>query len=364
MADPTPSDDTASPSLDAPQDAANASASQISPDQSQAGTQDPAQTSGDPQATAPVAPADDRAELLKVVQEVVKTDPKTPLQGEDQSAAPGTKDPKTETPTPDPLEADPTEAELKAMAPRTKARVDQLLKQRGEARAELETLKPDAAKWQQMDGYLTRHSLAAEDVNLLLGVGAALRRGDWKAFHDGVMPYVEMCRENLGMTLPADLQGRVDSGEMTTEAATELSVARLANARLQGEAKVNQDRTDTEKQAETERRTFASVSDAVTTWEKGIRSRDPDYARKADTVRRISLAIIAEKGRPATVEAAVAYAKEAYDETNRIFAAATPAPVPTRPAPVGARAVSNNGARAEPRTMMEAVMAAMDTRRA
>lgn len=317
---------------------------------------------GETPATAPVAPIDDRAELLSIVQNVVQADPKNP-KGEGQPTASELEAPKDNTAaTPDPLDADPTDDELKALQPRTKRRMEQVLKQRNEARTEAETLKPAAARWQQMDGYLKRHDLAAEDVNLLLGVGAALRRGDFKAFLDGVSPYVDLARQNLGLTLPADLQSKVDEGEISTEAATELSVTRLTNARLADQAKANTVAAQTAAQAEQQTRLATSVNAAVTSWEAEVKSRDPDYAKKAATVLRFSQALMAEHGSPRTPEAAVALAKRAYDEANDVFKGALPPPVATRPAPVGARAVNN--ARAEPRTLMEAARLGLERSRA
>jgi hypothetical protein len=104
------------------------------------------------------------------------------------------------------------------------------------------------------------------------------------------------------------------------------------------------------------------VASAVTTWEAELRGRDPDYDRKAPYVLRFSQALIAEHGRPRTAEAGIAMAKQAYEEANRMFASVKPAPVPTAPQPSGARSV--NGARAEPKTLMEAAMLGLERARA
>jgi hypothetical protein len=343
---------------------ADTSSSTSPPENTNADTQAPA-SPGDTSATSPSAPVDDRAGLLEVIQKVVKADPKNPA-GEGKSTAPDGSS-TTET-KPDPqavaaaLEADPTEEEFKGMTPRTKARVEKLLEQRHAARQEVEALKPHAAKWQQMEGYLRRHDLAAEDANTLLGVGASLRRGDFKAFLDGVMPYVEHARQALGQSLPPDLRQKVDAGEMTEEAAKQLGVARITNARLQTEVKANTDAAAAQRAAEAQARTASAINAAVVTWEQGIKSRDPDYAKMAPEVEAEAALLIAAHGQVKTVEEATAIAERAYARVKRLYAAGRPAPVATPKQPSGARAV--NGARPEPKTLMEAAMMAVERSRA
>ena len=348
-------DSTAAPS---PAETSDATVSAPADTSVNAGTQAPA-SPGDNRASTPDAPVDDRSALLAAVQDVVKAKPKNP-EGEGKQAAPElaspTTDPnKPDQPAADPLEADPTEAELAAQAPKTRQRIEKLLAERNAVRAEIAALQPAVAKWNQMEGYLKRHDLAAEDVNLLLGVGAALRRGDFKAFRDGVLPYVQLAEQALGLSLPPDLNAKVEAGELTAEAAKELSVARIANARLQGEAKARTNQDTARRTADEQARVSNEVQGAVTAWEADVKGRDPDYARKASAVLRITQAIIAEKGRPRTAAEAVGLAKSAYEEATRMFAAARPAPVPTLPQPNGAAAV-NTDARPAPKTMMEAAL--------
>jgi hypothetical protein len=340
----------------------SASPADTSPAQNSAETQASAPDPGDNTASPPNAPADDRAGLLEAVRNVVEVNPKSP-EGEGTTAAPETTGSETDAqPSTDALDADPTDEEIQALRPRTKARIEKLLAQRNDARSEADALKPDVAKWQQMDGYLKRHDLAPEDVNLLLGVGAALRRGDFQAFRDGVMPYLELCNQHLGLSLPPDLQDQVDTGEISQDAAKELSVARLTNARLQGQQQARTQAAQAAEQEAQQVRTAQVVTNAVMSWEADVKARDPDYAKKAQAVLRVSQALIAEHGRPTTAEAAVALANHAYEEATRMFAAAMPAPVPTRPQPSGARAVSS--ARAEPTTLMEAALLGLERARA
>lgn len=356
-------DSTASSSLAdttdvAPQGAPPADAP-LSSDQN-AENQAPAnEPSGDTPASPPDAPVDNRTALLAIVKKVVEAGPKNPSQGEGTPAALEVKvDDPNQAPTPEALEVDPTEDEVKALPARTKARIEKLLTQRNSARTETEALKPDAAKWHQMDGFLRKNDLAAEDVNLLLGAGAALRRGDFKAFRDGVMPYVELCNQALGLSLSPELQEKVDNGEIDAEAARELSTTRFANSRLQGQAQANTNAAAAAAQAEATAGIQRSVSDAVTSWEQQVQARDPDYALKASTVLRVSQALMAEHGRPTTAEDAVKMAQRAYDEANVTVAALRPAPVATHQQPSGAR--NPSGVRPEPKSLMEAALQGLE----
>jgi hypothetical protein len=299
------------------------------------------------------SPQDDRAGLLAVVQKVTGTAADIPG-GEAAPTIPDTgQSPLPLTPQTDPLDTDPSDAEMGQLIPKTRKRMERLLNQRNQARTELQNLQQPAEKWNEFNTYLTQAQLAPEDVNLLLGIGAALRRGDMKAFRDGIAPYWQLANEALGDALPVDLHDKVEGGEMTREAAAEMARVRHENHRLQG-------RVQSQETATTEARTNArvqAVSNAVESWEAGIKQRDPDYGNKADAVLRASQARLAEvlrAGTNYTPELAVQIAQESYNEVNGwMQRLSTPRPA-TRPGPEGSRHAIN-GARPEPKSLLEAV---------
>lgn len=304
------------------------------------------------------APADDHEGLLSAVKQVVVPAAKN-LDGEAAPASP-TPEPTSASRdgTPDPLEVDPSEQELGAYIPKTRKRVERLIEQRNSARTELERLKEPAAKWDQFYGYLSEAQLAPEDVNLLLGVGAHLRAGRMKEFRDGIAPYWQLANEALGDFLPQDLQAKVNDGEIAHETAAEMSRLRYANARLNGQAQAS----DRNLQQNRQQQVADSVRDAVVVWEQGVRQRDPDYARKANAVLRISQALMLEHGAPQSPEAAVALAQRAYQEAGGMVGQFTPPPQATRPVPDSTRVV--NGARPQPNSLMEAALAGLERARA
>jgi len=287
----------------------------------------------------------------------------------DKAAAPGTPgtDDKTQSPdatsTADDLNApDPSEAELRKLRPETRKRFERLLAQRNEARTALASVQPELDQHRQLQGYLTQHQLAPEDVNVLLGVGAALRRQDYQAFLDGVTPYVMAAQEALGLRVARDLQQQVNDGLLSDEAARELTRARHRAA--QAEQRL-QDATRSHAQ-DTNTRVVSGIKSAVDQWEANIRTRDPDFAHKADTVRRFSQALLQERGTPQTAEQAVALVQTAYDEANKMMQRMRPAPQATRPGPSSVH-VATGGAPSpnnrQPNSLREAVLLGIERSR-
>ena len=240
---------------------------------------------------------------------------------------------------------------MEAFQPSTRKRVERLLQQRNDARTELERLKEPAGKWTQFYGYLEQHKLAPEDVNLLLAVGANLRAGNMKAFRDGIAPYWQLANEALGDLLPQDLQAKVESGEVTREMAAEMSRIRHANVRLNGQAQASAtEATQIANQQNSQR-----VNAAVTAWEQQIIARDPDYSKKAGAVLRSSQALMSQHPGAMSPDDAVRIAQQAYDEVSGWTGQWRPIQAPaTRPVPQGTRGI--NGARPEPRNLMEAAL--------
>jgi hypothetical protein len=309
--------------------------------------------------------------LLAAVQKVVETRPETralpsddaETTGRDQTsqdqAATGSGDQSSpDTQTKPPELADPSEADLKKLRPETRRRFEQLLAQRNEARQALQSYEPELAQHRQLQGYLQEHQLAPDDVNILLGVGASLRRGDYQSFLQGVTPYVMAAQEALGLRISTDLQSQVDDGLIDENAARELTRTRhraaQAEARLQD---FNQVAT-TQQQAQQ----IEGIRSAVDTWEQGIQRRDPDYAQMSGAVRRYAQGLLQERGTPRTAQEAVALTQAAYDEVRATFGARQPAPRPTRSTPSSIH-VATGTPNAEPRNLKEAVVMALSNMR-
>jgi hypothetical protein len=360
---PAPSDAPSSSSVDTGAPAPSSTPADSTPPSS--GTDSNAPPSGDSRQS-------DRDGLLAAVRKVVETKPEpTAVPSDDADAAtrdqasqdqaaaqgqPGDKPPpdaQADPSKPD-TEADPTEAELKKLRPETRRRFERLLAQRNEVRQTLDAVQPELAQHRQLQGYLQQHQLAPDDVNMLLGVGAALRRGDYQGFLNGVTPYVMAAQEALGFRISPDLQKQVDEGVIDENAARELTRTRHRAAQAEARLK-DADRTvSTTQQVQHVER----IRGAVDTWEQNIQRRDPDYAQMSGAVRRYAQGLLQERGTPKTPQEAVALTQTAYDEVKAMFAQARPAPRATRAAPSSIH-VATGTPNVEPRSLKEAVVLAL-----
>lgn len=244
------------------------------------------------------------------------------------------------------LSQDPTSEELATYKKGTRERIQQLLEQRNSLRAEADVT-------QTLRNFLVTNDISREDFQLTLDLSAAMRRGDFKTFLEGVGPYVQLATQAMGITLPQDLDGEVRQGRLTFDAAAQMSRDRYARALAEQRAtRVTQVATSQHTQAQ-QQQLSRSIEQTVSAWEGGIRASDPDYGRKEETVRNFLWAVVQERGAPATPDQAVEIAKEAYARANKTFQSFSPQRQPTRAVPSSINRAAS-GARPEPRSMMEA----------
>lgn len=355
MSETTTADATTSTTPDAGTPApADTSITSATPD---ATTPSSGTDTGDSTDAAPASPADSDgpASLLDAIKDAVAPkEPKAPEEASADKTTSETKPPDGQTPDED---KDWSEAELKAVKPHTRKYIGRLVQQRQRLRDDLAAVQPELTQHRQLRSYLDQHKLAPEDVNLLLNVGAALRRGDYKGFLDGIEPYRDVARQSLGLDVAQDLRARVDDGSMTEESAKELTRTRLDAARARAEAESGQQQVQ-------QRDTSAlqtQLRSAVDQWETTIRGRDPDYELKEPLIRRTTQGLLQELGVPRTQQDAVALAQRAYDEVTAQMARARPAPQATRQRPA-AVSTPSLGANPEPRSMLDVVRQASRAR--
>ena len=245
------------------------------------------------------------------------------------------------------LTHDPSQEELNGYAKRTRERVEQLIGQRNAYRAEAEVT-------QTLRNFLVTNDIAREDFQLTLDLAAAMRRGDFKAFLEGVGPYVQLATQAMGITLPTDLEAEVQGKRMTFDAAAQVSRDRYARALAEQRATRATQIASTQNTTAQTQHLQRSIESTVASWEAGVRQSDPDYGRKEETVRQLLWSVVNERGVPTSPEHAVEIAKEAYARANRSFAQFAPQRPATRAVPSSVNNRAASGARPEPRSMMEA----------
>ena len=245
------------------------------------------------------------------------------------------------------LSQDPTPEELAGYKKSTRERIEKLLGERNQLRGEAEVTHT-------LRNFLVANDIAREDFQLTLDLAAAMRRGDFKAFLEGVGPYVQLATNALGITLPPDLQQQVTQKQLTFDAASQVSRDRYARALAEQRATRATQVLETRENTQQQQQVVRSIEQTVSAWENGVRQTDPDYGRKEETVRQLLWSVVQERGAPKTPEHAVEIAKEAYSRANKLLQSAAPARPATRPVPSSINSRAASGARSEPRSMMEA----------
>lgn len=314
--------------------------------------------SGSP-SPAPGEPAESRESLLDVVR---KAAPKRDQPGDGAVAGDPTRGasaaPSAQSrPDQGPL----TQAEYDSFHPRTRKRIDEFRREIKTLNEQMVPLQAQARTTAELQNFLKQADIAKEDFGLVLDLAASMRRGDFKTFLEGVTPYVKLAQENLGISLPADLQNAVRMGHMTQDAAR--YVAQERGARLLAETRLNRTTQETSQRerAEAVQEFQASVAGAVSNWEQGVRKSDPDYARKEPVVRDLLHAVVQERGPPRSPAEAVEIARQAYERANALVSRFNPTPRSTHQVPSSINRV--NGARAEPKNLKEAIHFALERSR-
>lgn len=256
----------------------------------------------------------------------------------------------------DELPDDPTDEELADLRAKPRKRIAKLLSQRNAARRELDVLKPDAENYRAIRTYMTETGLVNDDVANLFKFGAHLKTGNFEEAFKIAEPFFRVILEGTGRAIPQDLRGRVESGEMSEDAAR--TVARERMARAAAEQRVQ----TTESKVQEERATAHSqaIHAATAEWEASVRATDLDFDLKAEPMKRFAMALVAERGLPKNPQEAVAYAKKAYDDATAFLRAAQPAPKPSRPAPSpGTSSPRSAPSSTTPSSLHDAIMAGL-----
>jgi hypothetical protein len=177
----------------------------------------------------------------------------------------------------------------------------------------------DAVRYQNVVGFLDQAGLTdAEAADGLTIMGLA--KTDPAEAWNQIKPWVQNLLRAAGEVLPDDLQQRVQSGEMSREAAQELS---RATARAQSMQAAQSFR---EQQAQQRQQTEAvnSLRNTAQSWVQDRFTKDPNFATKETAVMKEVLFLQQTDGKPNTPEGVKAQLDKAYRAVN---AALKPAPV-------------------------------------
>jgi hypothetical protein len=263
-----------------------------------------------------------------------------------------------------------TPDELARLSKTAQRRISKLSKQRQRLAGEVERLKslePSAQAADQVTQYLVKADIGRDDFLMGLELMAAMRRGDFHTFYEGIKPYVRLCEEYLGVTLPADLQMQVQQGQMTTQAAAQYSKERMDRAIAQSNAARQQQayqqyQSSTQQTIEQQQKQYLAkaVQETVEKWEAGVMRADPDYPAKQAAVQNTMWAVVREQGPPQSPEHAVAIAKESLRRVNEQYRSWVPTRRPTLRTPSSTG--RTGGVAPEPKNLLEVVRYAREGR--
>lgn len=374
---PTPTEDTDGKTLDTalPSGAADTNASTTDDNPPGADPEpQPSSGAGDdaPKVTEPetmeqaidaaLAAADPEAKAKSETSDDADKDDADETEEADTDDTDGDADPNGEKKDEDGEDADPsdepTEEELASYRKGPRKRITDLLAERKALRAQTAQLQPDADNYRAIRGFMAENDLADQEVADLFKAGADLKSGDPKRLENFIKvvgPLYQLALEATGKAIPADLQERVQLGEMSEEVAMQLGASRHQTATAQAATQRVQQVQATQ-QTEQARQ---AILGAVNQWTAQKQTSDPDFTRKQEVMRRVAQGIVAERGQPRTPQDAVKYAEEAFTEATRLLKAAQPAKAATRPAPSASTSPSRTGVTPTPASLSDVINAAL-----
>lgn len=227
----------------------------------------------------------------------------------------------------------------------------QILTQRNEARSKAETFKQDAEQYQKVQTFIDDHGLTANEAADFLVV-AALAKLDPPAAWEAAKPFFQKLVVAAGVVLPPDIKQMVDAGQMSREAAAEVSKARAQVASVQAKQQWETQRT-TQRQTVSTREAFTQAGEK---WVADRRSKDPNFGKKEQLVAEKVTWLQRSEGYPKTPEEWTTQLAKAYKLANAsLTPTVLPAPSPrTQPRPVTNGTVAAD-ARPKPNSLIDIV---------
>lgn len=209
------------------------------------------------------------------------------------------------------------------------------------------TFEQDAIRYQNVQGFLDQNGMTAEEASNMLVIGAMAKTNPAEAWKH-VKPWVQNLLIAAGEVLPEDLQKRVEAGEMSAEAALEVSRSTATVRSMQAAQSFQQQLEEQRKQREA----GSAVTGAAQQWEADRRVKDPNFDAKVEPLMKEVAWLQAKEGKPSTPDGVKDQLQRAYKAVNAGFAPPAPRPNP-RPAmrPVTGGQVAGKAAPAEMSTL-------------
>lgn len=227
-------------------------------------------------------------------------------------------------------------------------RFQKLVQEKNEYKAKIAEYEPDAQQYREIQSFMQRAGLSAEEVAEGLLLMAEMKSGDPTKAHEALMKKVETLALAAGKKLPADLEEKVEQGYIDREVAQQLHQQRVQAER---QAAIAQQQLAQRQQQEAIGAQQA-MANAVAAWEQATRQTDPDFDLKADLVKDRLRAHMAVHGMPRSTDEALALSRQAYEAVSQTLQRARGTKPAMRPA-VGGK-VSGSVA-PEPKNLLDVI---------
>lgn len=184
------------------------------------------------------------------------------------------------------------------------------------------TYEEDARRYQNVQSFIDQHGLQADEAAELLVIGGLMKTNPAEAWRR-MKPAVQKVLMAAGEVLPDDLKERVQKGEISPQAALEVSRLRAQQSSTESMRAFEQQRQEQMRQQEVQTR----LQQTAASWEQDRRAKDPNFDAKYDALLDGVYALQRREGIPTTPEGV-------KDQLTRAYKAITPpAAAKPRPAP-------------------------------
>jgi hypothetical protein len=195
-------------------------------------------------------------------------------------------------------------------------RFRELKGQRDEATIWRTQHEPMVQEHQAIKDYMSKNDLSVSEVSDLLRIGALLKNDPYRA-REEIIAIVTDLDGTLGYALPDDLREKVEIGEMTEEAAVELSVARSRSALSDGARQAQSNKAAQAEQARSLEALAVEIETEVNSWKTRTLKTDADYATKEPfIVDRFKALVVNAGGRLSSKEQALSLIQQAYNDVS------------------------------------------------
>jgi len=216
-------------------------------------------------------------------------------------------------------------------------------------KAKVSTLEPDAQRYRYVQDFLDQNGMSAEEASELLQVGALIKTNPVEAWAR-MKPVVEKLLQVTGEIVPEDLKSRIQNGELSHEAALELSRAR-AKAETLSASQSFREQLEARRSQEA---TANSLRDTAQSWVDDRTAKDPNFNAKMPLLQTVIEALHYREGKPKTPQGVTDQLQRAYKTVNEMapIAAIAPAVPKQRPiTPVRGGQIAGNQRPAEQSTL-------------